>query len=93
MHVSDARARRFLEHLDAQRKTLRDEVEDDVAALRGLSLDERGKILESVCRDAIAIIRARPDAEAALQQQDPRSPESVALWQSLVDKYRRHGRD
>ena len=72
--MSDARARRFLEHLDAQRKTLRDEVEDDVAGLRGLSLEERGKILESVCRDAMAIIRARPDAEAALQQQDPRSP-------------------
>jgi len=31
--------------------------------------------------------------EAALQQQDPRSAESVALWQSLVDKYKRHGRD
>ena len=46
-------ARRYLEALEARRRTLRDEVEDDVAMLRGLSLEERGKILESVCRDAM----------------------------------------
>lgn len=88
-----ARAKRFLEAIDRQRQTLAEEVEGDVAPLRGLSLEERGKILESVCRDAVAIIRARPDAEKAMQLQDPRSPESIALWQSLVDRYRRHGRD
>ncbi|GMU63128.1 MAG: hypothetical protein AMXMBFR34_48910 [Myxococcaceae bacterium] len=43
---------RFLKHLDRQRPTLADELEDDVALLRGLSLAERGKLLESVCRDA-----------------------------------------
>jgi hypothetical protein len=35
-------------------RTLRDEVEDDVAHLRALALEQRGKIVESVCRDAMA---------------------------------------
>lgn len=86
-------ADRFLQSLAERRRSLKDEVEDDVAPLRGLSLEERGRILESVCRDAMAILRARPDAEQALQYQDPRSPESLATWQALVDKYRAHGRD
>jgi hypothetical protein len=81
-----------LKALDERRRSLAEEVEDDVAMLRPLSLEERGKILESVCRDAMAILRARPDSESALQQRDPRSPEALALWQSLVDRYR-HGRD
>lgn len=53
----------FLAAIDARRRSLREEVEDDVAPLRGLTIEERGKILESVCRDAMAILRARPDFE------------------------------
>ncbi|MBL8921041.1 MAG: hypothetical protein JNJ54_19420 [Myxococcaceae bacterium] len=90
--MSTARAAKFLASLEERRKSLRDEVEEDVGPLRGLSLEERGKVLESVCRDAMAIIRARPDAETALAQRDPLPPESAALWQALVDRYRRHGR-
>jgi hypothetical protein len=86
-------ADKFLESLAQRRRSLRDEVEEDVAPLRGLSLEERGRILESVCRDAMAIIEARSDAERALQYQDPRSAESRETWQALVDKYRSHGRD
>ena len=84
-------AERFLQHLEAQRRTLKDEVEADVAPLRELSLAERGRVLESVCRDAMAILRARPDAETALMQQDPRSAESLETWRRLVDRFR-HGR-
>lgn len=76
--VSTARTAKFLASLEERRKTLRDEVEEDVGPLRGLSLEERGKVHESVCRDAMAIIRARPDAEAALAERDPLPPESVA---------------
>lgn len=88
-----ASTRSYLEHLDSQRRSLRDEVESDVAPLRGLSLEERGKILESVCRDAMAILEARPDFETAVQYRDPRSEESMQTWLRLVAKYRRHGRD
>jgi hypothetical protein len=73
-------------------RTLRDEVEDDVAHLRGLTLEQRGWIVESVCRDAMAILRARPDFEQAVQQRDPRSPESMETWLRLVEKYGSNGR-
>ena len=91
--MASARAQRFLQHLDQRRRSLKDEVEDDVAALRGLSIEERGKILESVCRDAMAIITARPDSAKALAAQEPRSAESLELWRTLVRRYRADGRD
>lgn len=87
------RSKAFLEHLESKRRTLRDEVEEDVAPLRGLSLDERAKILESVCRDAMAILRGRSDFEQAVRHQDPLSEDSLRTWKRLVDKYRVHGRD
>jgi hypothetical protein len=73
-------------------RSLRDEVEEDVAPLRGLSLAERGKIVESVCRDAMAILRARPDFESAIRHQDARSAESLATWLRLVERNRSNGR-
>lgn len=88
-----AAAQRFLDRLDAQRATLRDEVEDDVRFTRDLTPDERGKILESVCRDAMAILQARPDFEQAVRWRDPRSEESMNTWLAAVRKYRAHGRD
>lgn len=86
-------ATKFLASLAERRRSLRDEVEDDVADLRGLSLEERGRILESVCRDAVAILRARPDAAEAMAWQDPRSEESERTWRALVERFRPdHGR-
>jgi hypothetical protein len=73
-------------------RSLRDEVEEDVAPLRGLTLDERGKILESVCRDAMAILRGREDFETAIQARDKRSPESEETWLRAVKRFRAHGR-
>ena len=87
------RGARFLAHLDECRRTRRDEVEDDIAPLRSLTLEERGKILESVCRDAMAILRARRDFAQAMAAQEPRSDESMQLWINLVKRYRSHGRD
>ena len=51
----------YLRRLDERRQSLAAEIEDDVAPYRGLSADERGRILESVCRDAWAILSSRPD--------------------------------
>lgn len=90
--MSADRAERFLRHLAERRSSLRAEIEDDISGLRGLSLEERGKLLESVCRDAMAILRGRPDFERAVQHQDPRSAESMATWLRLVRQYRTHGR-
>ena len=87
--VATDRAANFLEHLAARRRTLREEIEEDVAPLRGLSLAERGRLVESVCRDAMAILRGRQDFEQALRAQEPRSED----WAAVVQKYRSHGRD
>lgn len=87
--MTEAARRAFLARLDAQRRTLREEIEPDVAPLRGLSLEQRGRILESVCRDAMAILRARPDFTTAIERSDPRSEESLKTWQALVDRFRR----
>lgn len=57
-----------------------------------MSLEERGKLVESVCRDAMAILRGRPDFEQAIQHQDPRSAESMSTWLRLVKRYRDDGR-
>jgi hypothetical protein len=88
-----ARATRFLQNLESRRASLREEIEDDIAPLRDLNLEERGRILESVYRDAMAILRARPDFAEAIQHQDARSEESLQMWNAAVKKYRAHGRD
>ena len=74
-------------------RTLAEEVEDDVAPLRSLSLRGRARVLESVCRDAVAIVHGRPDGLPAASLQEERSPESLALWRALVVRDRVDGRD
>lgn len=93
MAMLTARGAKFLAHLDERRMTRREEVEDDIAPLRQLTLEERGRVLESVCRDAMAILRARPDFASAMAAQEPRSEASMKLWMDLVKRYRTHGRD
>ena len=90
--MSADRAAQFLQHLAARRNSLSEEIEDDISGVRGLSLEERGKLLESVCRDAMAILRGRPDFERAILHQDQRSAESMATWLRLVKQYRADGR-
>ena len=90
--MSTARSVEFLKRLALQRKTLREEIEDDIAPLRGLTLEQRGQLVESVCRDAMAILRGREDFAQALQAQEPRSEESLQQWVNLVKRHRAHGR-
>jgi hypothetical protein len=87
--MRDARTTWFLERLERQRRTLPDEVEDDVAPLRALSLMERGEVLASVCRDTMAILRARPDGASVLSAPVERSPH----WHTAIASYRARGRD
>ena len=90
--MATARSVEFLRRLEQQRKTLREEIEDDIAPVRGLTLDQRGQRVESVCRDAMAILRGREDFAQALQAQEPRSDESMQTWLRLVKRHRLHGR-
>ncbi len=60
------RTREYVERLDRARATLRDEVEPDVALVRGLSLTERGEWMARACASAGAILAARADRAAIL---------------------------
>jgi hypothetical protein len=87
--MRDERTTRFLERLERQRRTLADEVEDDVAPLRALSLTERGEVLASACRDTMAILRARADGAAVLSAPVERSPH----WDAAIARYWARRRD
>ena len=81
--------RRFVARLDARRRTLAEEVEDDVAPVRGLSLDERGQWIASVCRSAWSILRARADAQCVIDSVDSPAPDLASTWTALMAKHRR----
>ena len=82
--AGDARTRRYVAELDARRRTLLDEVEDDVAPVRGLTLRERGDWLASACRSAWDILRARPDAKRVIEHIDPPAPDFAAKWVAMM---------
>jgi hypothetical protein len=83
------RVRRYVARLDARRRTLAEEVEDDVAPVRGLSLDVRGDWIASVCRSAWSILRARPDAHRLIDSVDPPAPDLASTWTALMAQRRR----
>jgi hypothetical protein len=60
-------------------------VDDDLAALRRLSLDERGRLIESACRTAAEILAGR--RQCGLPDEQP------APWpESTVEFLKRHAR-
>ena len=70
----------------------RDDVEairDDLLPYRGTSIDERARIMSELCRFAAEATAAHPKRDAILRFQEPRSPESMALWLRLVAAARR----
>jgi len=85
----DARTRRYVERLDARRRTLADEVEDDVAPVRGLTLRQRGEWIASACRSTWDILRAREDARRVVDHVDAPAPDFAAKWAALMAEYRR----
>jgi len=88
MSASDPVVRRYVERLDASRRTLADEIEDDVAPVRGLSLQERGVWIASVCRAASAILRARPDAADVIAWREPPAHDLHEHWSALMARQR-----
>ena len=62
--------------------------EDDLERFRRMTPEERLAIFLDLCRLTDSIVRHRPDAEA-LRAPPPRSPESEALWQRLIEEARR----
>jgi hypothetical protein len=84
-----ARARRYVEALDGRRRTLADEVEDDVAPVRALTMRQRGEWIASVCRSAWDILRSRPDGRRIIEAAEPPAADFPAKWAALMTE-RRH---
>ncbi|MSP63651.1 MAG: hypothetical protein EXR72_25565 [Myxococcales bacterium] len=80
---------RYVEALDARRGTLVEEVEEDIAPYRGLSMEERGERLAAVCRSAWAILRARPDFARVAAYRDPPAADFAERWRTLMERRRR----
>jgi hypothetical protein len=70
------------------RRSAAESAREDAEGSQGLSLEERGRRVESACRAAWEILTSRRDFPRVLGILDPRTPESEALWRSLVRKYR-----
>jgi hypothetical protein len=85
----DARTRRYLARLDASRRTLAHEVEDDVAPVRALTMQERGEWIASACRSTWDILRSRPDAQRVIDFVDPPAPDFAPKWAALMARQRR----
>lgn len=66
-----------------------DDVECDVEAARGTTIEERAKILESLCRMAAELTAQHPDPQRVLDWQDPLSPDTEALLARLRARARR----
>lgn len=62
---------RFLAH---HATSPRHAVLEDVARYRGVSLEERGRDVERVCKAAAAVLAARPDRDAVMALRDPPHP-------------------
>lgn len=65
-----------------------DDVRADVQGALGTTMEERGRILLSLCRMAAEQIAHHPDPQRVLDYQDPLPEESVRLLYRL-----RRGRD
>jgi hypothetical protein len=78
-----------LAHL-LQPKSDRDAITEDVRPYVGTSEAERAEIMQRLCESAAEQVATRSDGARVLAFQDRRSVFSMALWQSLVERYRGH---
>lgn len=61
-------------------------VREDVEAARGLTLEQRATVLESLCGLAAELTEQHPDPKKVLAWQDPVSKETEELLQRLRRK-------
>lgn len=80
--------RRYVSRLDAARASLVDEVEADVAQYRGLTMEQRGRIVADLADMAWRIIQTRPDREKVLAWRDPMPADFDGIWKKLVAKHK-----
>ncbi len=83
------RTREYVRRLDARYRSLRDEVEEDVAPIRGLAPEEIDRRLGALIRSSSEALAALPEEERRqLTRPDPPAPDFPGLWKRLVARYR-----
>ncbi len=82
------RVRRYVASRDRERATLAAELEDEIAPVRGLTFEQRGDWIVSVCRSAWAILRSRSDFADIVARPDPPAPDFLDLWRRLMLRQR-----
>jgi hypothetical protein len=72
-------------------RTDRDDIREDVDAAKGITLEERARILEALCRLAAEQAAQHANPQRVFDWQDPLSPESAALLAALRERFRHRG--
>jgi hypothetical protein len=83
-----AQARRWVDLLDKQRSTLRDEVEADLEPYRNLTPEQESRLRIGVVRGAWRLLQERPDKQEILDHRDPPAPDFEKIWRRLVEEGR-----
>jgi hypothetical protein len=77
--------RSYVARLDeALKRPLAEQLEDDVGQYRGLTMEQRARIVEGLIRSGWEILRSRPDFERANAREDPRAADLDAIWRRLM---------
>jgi hypothetical protein len=80
----DPRVERFVALRDRARRTLAAELEEELAPIRGMSLEEKGDWVVRTCRSAWAILRSRPDGGRVIAERESPAPDYPAIWRRLA---------
>lgn len=67
-----------------QARSDREAIKEDIAPYRGLSIDERSRVVSELCGWARDTLDASANRERDWAWEDKRSPEALALWHRLV---------
>jgi len=74
----------FVAMRDRARRTLAEELEEELAPLRSMSLKTKGDWVARTCRAAWAILRSRPDGGRVTAERETPAPDYPAIWRRLA---------
>jgi len=83
------RTNEFIRRLDAARASKAVELEDEVAPVRALTLEQRGEWIAELCASAMAILRSREDFSKVMALDDPPRADYASHWRRLNEIFRR----
>ena len=70
----------------------REAIFEDIAVYRDMTVAERSRVLSELCALAVRQLDSSTNPKVAWAREEPRSPESLALWKRLMRESRSRGR-